>query len=333
MTTKTFKIVFHILYFATLIGVFMFGGYEYDLDTFLSKDFYSRDIFEILLVTTLTYFFYYKCYVKKTLVGSKIIWLLLCVFLLTVVAINKKYTSVVPNGVNVLITLFQYIGFGAVLFFFLWTLDNAKFLKNERFFSTKKALKEAESKLLRQQFNPHFLFNAFNSLYSLSLQNHPKTPDTILKLSNMMRYLTDDSIQSKVKLTQELNFIETYISVEKIRFGNDANINLEIDGHPEDYNIEPLLLIPLVENAFKHGFYTNDADAFININVNVSNNLLIFKVENSIQKQQHFNTIDREGKGLNNLKKRLQLSYPKKHDLVTQNKDNVYLAELNINLS
>lgn len=331
MTTRHFKITFHLLYFVTLSCVFVFG-YDYSLETLLNKDIFSKDFFEILMVTTITYLFYYTVFVRKTLVSFKIVWLIVCILVFAATAVNKKYTSIDPSSVHIFSNLLQYIGFGAILFFMLWVLDNAKFLKNERFITTKKALQAAESKLLRQQFNPHFLFNAFNSLYSLSLQNHPKTPETILKLSGMMRYVTDDSTISSVKLSRELQFIQDYIAIEKIRFSDKANINFKISGAIENATIEPLLLITLVENAFKHGFYTNDVHSFVAINATVNDNTLLFTVENYVQDQQHFNKTDRKGKGLDNLKKRLQLSYPNKYKLLLKKESNVYLAELKLTL-
>lgn len=332
MNTKLIKQVFHILYFSSLIGIFVLG-YNYTLETLLHKDIFSKDIFEIILVTVVTYFYYYKVFLKDFLKVRKALWLIIIVSLFLIVAINKTIFVHDESLANIATVIAQYIGFSTVLFFALWGLDNVGGLINEKIFATKKALKEAESKLLRQQFNPHFLFNAFNSLYSLSLQNHPKTPDTILKLSGMMRYLTDDLTVSKVKLSRELQFIEDYIAVEKIRFGDIAKIENTISGSVEVLTIEPLLLVTLVENAFKHGFYTNDANAFITLKTTVKDNNLLFKIENSIQNQQHFNSNKREGKGLDNLKKRLQLSYPNKHNLLLQNENNVYLAELKIDLS
>lgn len=331
MKTKWIKQLFHILFFSTLIAIF-FLGYNYTLDIILSKDFFIKDFFEILLVTAVTYFYYYIIFTKNILNWKKVLWLLGCLLIFLTEAINKThfFNESLFNSIAILA---QYIGFSTVLFFVLWGIDNVDFLIYEKIFAIKKALKEAESKLLRQQFNPHFLFNAFNSLYSLSLQNHPKTPETILKLSGMMRYLTDDLTVSKVKLSRELQFIKDYIAVEKIRFGDTTKIKNTISGSVEALTIEPLLLITLVENAFKHGFYTNDANAFITLETTVTDNNLLFKVKNSIQNQQHFNSNKREGKGLDNLKKRLHLSYPNKHNLLLQNENNVYLAELKIDLT
>ena len=331
MKTNHLKITFHILYFVTLIYVFLFG-YGYNLDLLFSRDIFSRDLFEIFSITVSTYLFYYIVFVRKILISFKIIWLSVCILLFTAIAINKNHFAIESGLIHVFSDLLRYIGFGSILFFILWILDNAKFLKNERFITTKKALKEAENKLLRQQFNPHFLFNAFNSLYSLSLQSHPKTSETILKLSGMMRYVTDDSTVSNVKLSRELRFIEDYISIEKLRFNDSERINITISGNIESVTIEPLLLITLVENAFKHGFYTNDPNSFITIEVNAVGTTLLFKVENYVQDKQHFNTTKRIGKGLENLKKRLQLSYPNKHKLSLQCERNVFLAELKLNL-
>jgi LytS/YehU family sensor histidine kinase len=167
----------------------------------------------------------------------------------------------------------------------------------------------------------------------MSLKNHPKTSDTILKLSGMMRYLTDDTNIPHVKLSQELNFIQEYISIEKIRFGEKSNIEFTINGDPIGKEIEPLLFITLVENAFKHGFYTNDQSAFVHITLHITDTIAEFSIENSIQPKQHFQKEERIGKGLDILKKRLKLSYPKNSKLTLIKKDAVYLAKLKIHFS
>lgn len=330
--TFNVKLIFHLLFLLSIAAVFKFG-YNKSLSSIFRASFLFSDIFEIILVSIVSYTYYYCIFITRKLLNIKVIWLLILVFGLFLTALAKTFYSPYFNTIAVLEITSKYIGFGAMIFFLLWVLDNYNLIINNKFIATKRALNEAESKLLRRQFNPHFLFNAFNSLYSLSLQNHPKTPDTILKLSGMMRYLTDDASVSKVKLSRELKFIEDYIAIEKIRFGDNAKINFEISGSINDLTIEPLLLITLVENAFKHGFYTNDINSFITINAIIKDEDLLFKVENSIQDQQHFNKTVREGKGLDNLKKRLQLSYPKTSKYVFENKSNVYLAQLEIKLN
>ncbi|WP_299157745.1 histidine kinase [uncultured Tenacibaculum sp.] len=320
------KVIFHTLYFAIFIFVII-NSYHLTLKSIFHKSILTRDPFEATVITLLTYLFYYLVFRSDKLLIDKIKWAITAVVILALISYNKeKYLLF-----NVLEQLVLYIGLSCILFSFLWTIDNLYIIFNNRFWVSTKILQEAERKLLKQQLNPHFLFNAFNMLYSMSLNNNPKTPDTILKLSGMMRYLTDNSVNNSVKLTQELKFIQEYISIEKNRFGEQANITFEVNEYFEYLLIEPLLLITLVENAFKHGFYTNDTNAFVRINAEINNNNLRFTVENSIQEKQHFQKT-REGKGLYNLKKRLKLSYPKTSQLNLIKTSNMFLAELKITL-
>ncbi|WP_299436404.1 histidine kinase [uncultured Aquimarina sp.] len=232
--------------------------------------------------------------------------------------------------------IFEYFTsfLGQVLLFYslIYFVNRLEYLNRYR--KLENELNQTKAQLLRNQLHPHFLFNAFNSLYSLSLKNHPDTSDYILKLSSMMRYLTDETDLNKVPLTKELDFIKKYIAIEKIRFGKDARIKLTINNTINDsIFIEPFLLITLVENAFKHGFYTNSKDAFVNINLNIENNELLFTVENSLFNKQHFQESSRKGKGLKNLKQRLQLLYPKKSSLhISSTKEN-YTTQLKITLT
>lgn len=334
------KLVFHILYFSILLTV-IFSVYNYSLERYLSAYIFSSDVFEASIITLLTYVFYYVIFNSQKLIVSKLQWLFAFFFLLAVIAYNKESQYLTSSTsalktyefIDIIETLVLYIGFGSILFLTLWIINHTKLIFNNRFIVTRASLKVAERQLLRQKFNPHFLFNAFNSLYSMSLKNHPKTPETILKLSGMMRYLTDDTNIPHVKLSQELNFIQEYINIEKIRFGDKSNIQFTIKGDPIGKEIEPLLFITLVENAFKHGFYTNDHTAFVHISLNITNTITEFSIENSIQPKQHFHKEERTGKGLDILKKRLKLSYPKNSKLTLIEKDTVYLAKLKIHFS
>lgn len=225
----------------------------------------------------------------------------------------------------------SFLGQSLLFYLGIYFINRLDFLN--RYKKLEKELNQAKEQLLRNQLHPHFLFNAFNSLYSLSLKNHPETSDYILKLSSMMRYLTDETHLKKVPLNKELDFIKKYIDIEKMRFGKDAPILFTVDGNiNEEELIAPFLLITLVENAFKHGFYTNSKGAFVKINVNIKNNELLFTVENSLFKKQHFQESKREGKGLENLKQRLQLLYPKSSSLKITNTEETYTTHLKITL-
>jgi sensor histidine kinase YesM len=317
------QLVFHLLFFSTFITV-VFSAYNYSIEHYLSARIFSSDVFEGSVIILLTYIFYYVVFKSQKLIIHKLLWLVSGIFILAIIAYNKEGSF----SLDILEPLVSYIGLGSILFLALWIINHTKLIFNNRVIVTRASLKVAERQLLRQQFNPHFLFNAFNSLYSLSLKNHPKTPDTILKLSGMMRYLTDDTNIPLVKLTSELNFIEEYISIEKIRFGEKADIQFTINGEIEGKEIEPLLFITLVENAFKHGFYTNDPTSFVHIILKITVDSIEFSVKNSVQVKQHFQKEKRTGKGLEILKKRLNISYPKQSKLTLTEKDAVYLAEL-----
>lgn len=225
----------------------------------------------------------------------------------------------------------SFLGQSLLFYLGIYFINRLEFLN--RYKKMEKELNQAKEQLLRNQLHPHFLFNAFNSLYSLSLRNHPDTSDYILKLSSMMRYLTDETHHRKVPLNKEIDFIKKYIDIEKMRFGKDASIHLNIDENINDEDlIAPFLLITLVENAFKHGFYTNSKDAFVKINMNMTNNELLFAVENSLVKKQHFQESKRDGKGLENLKQRLNLLYPKSSSMKIIITGETYTTKLKIML-
>ncbi|WP_272149227.1 sensor histidine kinase [Tenacibaculum aiptasiae] len=291
--------------------------------------FLTCDAVEYFVFTVLAYLLYYYV-LKLHKFWFKTSFIILFIIIIAVLAATKSYRIHDEILIDRTFDFFtEFIGKTFLFYALIQIVNRLDFFNKYK--KLKNELELAKGQLLRNQLHPHFLFNAFNSLYSMSLSNNPKTSDTILKLSGMMRYLTDDSVHKQVKLEHELKFINEYIAIEKIRFGEQANISLQIEGTPQGISIEPLLLITLVENAFKHGFYTNDSSSFVNVTIDVDDKSLLFKVKNSIQDQQHFNQNSREGKGLENLKNRLQLSYPKKHELLLESENNVYLAQLKIN--
>jgi sensor histidine kinase YesM len=223
----------------------------------------------------------------------------------------------------------SFLGQSLLFYSGIYFINRLEFLN--RFKKLEKELNIAKEQLLRNQLHPHFLFNAFNSLYSLSLKDSSEVSEYILKLSSMMRYLTDEIQLEKVPLTKELDFIKKYIAIEKMRFGKDASIQFTTKGNINSEKlIAPFLLITLVENAFKHGFYTNNKDAFVNMHLKIENNELLFSVENSVFVKQHFEENNRTGKGINNLRQRLQLLYPKHFSLETKKTKNNYRAQLKI---
>ena len=183
---------------------------------------------------------------------------------------------------------------------------------------------------LKQQVNPHFLFNALNSIYSLASRNSPKTTDIILDLSDLLRYMLYDANKELIELNKEIECLKNYIELEKLRITDKTQINFDYSEVGNGYMIEPMLFFPLVENALKYGA-NNFEDSFIHIALKRNEKSLIFKCQNKIVNQRKKNKDD-SGIGLENVKRRLNLHYPGAYSLKINEKNKVFDVELIINL-
>jgi len=183
---------------------------------------------------------------------------------------------------------------------------------------------QSELKLLQSQISPHFLFNTLNNLYGISLTRHEKIPPLLLKLSELLRYSVYDAKELFVPLSDELAYINNYIDFEKIRIGERLIINTKIDQNAEDIQIAPMILIIFIENAFKHSKNSIDENIYIDIELKIWANSILFSIRNSYQENKDIGLDKYSGFGLDNVKKRLELLYPGKHDLKTEVKDDFY---------
>jgi len=187
-----------------------------------------------------------------------------------------------------------------------------------------------ELALLRSQVNPHFLFNTLNNIYSLAIANSPDTATSIMKLSAIMRYVLDDAKSNFVPLDKEIQFLENYISLQRVRLTEKSIINFTMLGNTADKHIAPLLFIAFAENAFKYGISTHQ-HSVIDIHLNVADTYLGFTVAN--QKFQNNQAgPDNTGIGINNTKRRLELIYHNKHSLLIENNANSFLITLTLDL-
>lgn len=184
----------------------------------------------------------------------------------------------------------------------------------------------AELSFLKSQINPHFLFNSLNTIYSLAYQQSETTPEAVLKLSEIMRYMLYECNDNKVDLDKELKYLQNYIDLQKIRFGDKAFIDYSVIGEVDHQRIVPLILISFVENAFKHGV-ANDPEHPIVLALTVTETKLNFYVHN--KKHQH-NRDAAGGIGLNNVQRRLNLLYPGKYNLTIHNEEDTYSCELSL---
>ncbi|KDN56855.1 sensor histidine kinase [Flavobacterium seoulense] len=187
----------------------------------------------------------------------------------------------------------------------------------------------SELNYLRKQTNPHFLFNALNSIYSLAYKKSDLVPDAIVTLSEMMRYMLYETDNKAVSLEKEINYIKNYIDLQKLRLNNIENIFINIHGDTRNKSIEPLLLISFIENAFKYGT-DYKGKTFVKIKISIEDNILNFWIENRIENQ--IKDPNNSGIGLTNIKNRLNILYPNAHQLTITQTDNIYSVHLNLKL-
>ena len=198
---------------------------------------------------------------------------------------------------------------------------------------TNEMLLENELKYLRSQIQPHFFFNTLNNLYSLTIDKSDKAPDLILKLSDLMKYFLYETGKEFQTLENEISHIKYYIEIEKLRYDENLKVNFNINSKTKKVIVKPLILIPLVENAFKHGARNSKKNGYITIDLNATSNLLDFRIENSFEKPTKKIKAQIGGIGLTNLKKRLDLNYgPDFFNLDIIKEKNKYIAHLKIKL-
>ena len=186
----------------------------------------------------------------------------------------------------------------------------------------------AELAFLKSQINPHFLFNSLNNIYSLAYQKADTTPYAILKLSEILRYMLYESNDAKVALQTEVEYLQSFIDLQKLRFKTPINVDLIIDGEINQQQIMPLVLISFLENAFKHGV-ANDPNNPIQIKILLNQNKLLFTIKNKKSNQNKDST---GGIGMVNVIRRLDLTYPNQYKLNIDNSSNNYYCELYLDL-
>lgn len=204
--------------------------------------------------------------------------------------------------------------------------------QQDEFYKELKAEKTvSELAFLRSQISPHFIFNVLNGLVYLIRTNAQLAEETTIKLSKMIRYVLYESDSRQVHLSQEVDYLRNYIELQNIRFGEDVAIDFQTDGRFRDQVIEPMLLIPFVENAFKHGVGIV-SDPFIHIQLQCHEDVLVFEVKNKITPEQPEARDKQSGIGLKNVKRRLELLYPQVHRLEIDTQSPIFTVRLELTL-
>jgi len=229
---------------------------------------------------------------------------------------------------STVIALFLANVFGAMLI----SLVRHRIRQNLRSVQTALAQSKTELQLIQAQLSPHFLFNTLNNLYGLSLTEHQKVPPLLLRLSELLRYSVYEAKEVFVPLRDEVNYMKNYIEFEKIRLGDRLSLTLNIQEEVDaSLTLAPMLLIVFVENAFKHARNNADEQIFIDIALRTEADAVFFSVKNSCAPQGTVPPAEKVhgGFGLDSVKKRLELLYPKRHALTLIQAERSYSATLN----
>ena len=302
--------------------------------------FIANTLFNILLVYS-NIFFLFPVYTKKKLNGIQYGSLMVIIVLISSIIkyeINNLFSwyyfskpfSAIPFHemyyVELIIATFftiQSVLYCAVKEWIRNSIVNRKLIKEKLML---------ELKYLKAQINPHFLFNTLNNLYSSALRNNDnETATGLTKLSEIMRYMLNDINENEITLDKEIDYLKSYIDLQKLRFSekDDIIISFDIQRDTSETKIPPFLFIVFVENAFKYGINFKK-HSFINIRFEISKNELKFNIKNSVH---YKNDINKQGVGLKNIKERLELLYRGNHKLEIINENNTFNVDLEIKLA
>ncbi len=334
LKSKSYSLLIHILvWVAFLLVPMLFIESSEGRERFMIMGWF-------LQLLMIGYFYYnYLFLIPQYLLKKRIglYFLLLVVGLITIIAVNVSFIYLTYDLIehrhkfdflhSALFAVYPGIMAFALSSFVRITME---WFKNERQKKEMEAEKlSSELAFLKSQVNPHFLFNILNNICSLARKKSDETENAIIKLSQIMRYMLQDSKDEKVSLEKEVDYLQSYIELQRLRLSESVIIDFSSEGRCELLSIEPLLLIPFVENAFKHGVSYQESSA-IHIRLTCQGHAISFVVENHIAKPRGGVTEQGSGIGLKNVTRRLELLYPGKHQLKISDDDNQYKVELDI---
>jgi Putative regulator of cell autolysis len=309
------KIVNEVKDFFILVTPYIVAGYSHSI--IFSKFFLQRKYVHYAISCILLFIFFYAT-----------------ILALTDFYFPQNHTSILGS---IFLLALMYTGFK----YFRFAPKQSYKLKEEeaRRVKAERDLQEMESKqakaeleVLKSQINPHFLFNSLNSIYSLTMVDAGKAGDAILTISDLLRYNLESSKSKFVTLTKEIEFLDSYMQLEALRLGNSCKVDFLKEGDFHSQIIAPMMLIPFVENCFKHGISVNGSSNYVSISVRVDGNALCFQTENRIAtarmevQQKHVKI------GIDNVKRRLDMLYPDKHTLNISKSNDVFRVLLTISL-
>jgi LytS/YehU family sensor histidine kinase len=186
---------------------------------------------------------------------------------------------------------------------------------------------------LQSQINPHFLLNSLQTIYALSLEKSERSPEVILQLSGILKYTLYETGQATIELEKEIGMIRSYVDMYRHRVDPDrTEIKLVVNGNPEELLIAPMLLIPFIENSFKHGLLGGQEKSFVDIRLEISGALLQFGIRNSCGESERLELKQQKGIGIENTRQRLELLYPGQHRIDIETLDDTFMVNLSLEL-
>lgn len=290
----------------------------------------------MMLVYSLLYFLTPRYLVKKKYlqfaIGLVVVILICACYAslanLTLAAFKQTFRGVsLDTGRNVL--PFIHVGGLAFSIKFLnfWQQQKQQTLEAQRVQLT------TELELLKSQIHPHFLFNTLNNLYAYTLDRSDKAPEIVLKLSNLLRFMIYESKAAQILLHKEISLLQAYIELEQLRYGERLDVSFSCRGDMDGKQIAPLLLLPFLENAFKHGTSRQIDQCWLSFDLNIEGSIMQFKLVNSIDKEEEKMIAATGGLGLQNVRRRLDLLYKGNYQLDVQHEEEVFIVSLLLQLS
>lgn len=239
---------------------------------------------------------------------------------------QREYYAVM-NLSRVMSMSWDLLSFATVISLINFTIDRFALESQKKTLENEKL--NAELKYLKAQVNPHFLFNTLHNLNYLTQVKSDQASDVVVKLSNIMRYMIYDSDKPGVLLSKEIEYIKDYLALERIRLNHDFDLNFDTSGVEVDLEIAPLILIPFVENAFKHGVSDAEKNSWVKVRLESNDKSLTLIVENSVLPKQNIDQ-DKSGFGLENVRKRLDLGFPGAYELNIGEEEKVFKVRLKL---
>lgn len=343
MTIRRKDILLHLLFWVVYTAIFTItdGGYNNRFDRAFLVEMAHLPL--RLIIVYINYFVFFpqlllkRKYVQYAVVT--IISLIVAAFIQRAIMFYYVNHALFPNNTDIVKYFVPYKVLQAgviinspLIFILSFSVLHYVFKLREKTEELERENLQSELKFLRSQINPHFLFNTLNSLYGLAQERSDRAPEVVLKLSELMSFVLYESDLETIPLSRELKYIRNYIELEELRYGDRFTCNLGISGDTSVL-IPPLLLLPFIENSFKHGIKNESDHGWITMQVNVVNHVFVFKIENSIahgdEKKENGTT---GGLGIANVARRLSLLFPEKHSLFYGNVGGEFHVKLEIEL-